>query len=562
MLRLFTRSRIAGLAVLAALAVSPEPAAAQPAAMPADLAVVNPNAIGFVHVRLAEVWHHKAMANMRMIVAKAGPKALAALDDQFVPKPSTAERVTTIIIPPFSVGSEPDFVVALRFTDPFDQAEVLRSYCPDGQMKRSGSTIYFAQEKGPVAVHFPDDRTLVIGGSKSLGPYLGWAPKVEGALTPAIATARDGQFPAIAAINVAATPQYPDIGEQLPPEYRPLARTRLVVATMGLADQVTLTMKMTYRDPDAAAEAEKALKTAAQEARSMMQRMKAEPETLLYGRDPDRAGPRPVEELPEAIAAVVVLGAMNHADEILANLPVKRHTSDLVASVTLPEWTSQYFGAMAMSAGLALPAVQRIRGESLRMQAMNNMKQIGLAMHIHHDSYNHLPPAAITDKKTGKPLLSWRVAILPYIEQQALYQQFKLDEPWDSPANKKAAETMPQVYADPRASAPPGMTYYKAFTGKDAMFPADGKGRKFSQVLDGLSNTVMVVSGGDPVNWAKPDDITFDPDKPLPDLTQPFGDVMALFGDGSVRGLDWKSLTKETRQWLVQVNDGNVIDLP
>ena len=70
------------------------------------------------------------------------------------------------------------------------------------------------------------------------------------------------------------------------------------------------------------------------------------------------------------------------------------------------------------------------------MQAVNNLRQIGLGMHNYHATYNRFPGPAITNDK-GDRLLSWRVAILPFIEQQALYEQFHLDEPWDSDHNIK-----------------------------------------------------------------------------------------------------------------------------
>ena len=85
-----------------------------------------------------------------------------------------------------------------------------------------------------------------------------------------------------------------------------------------------------------------------------------------------------------------------------------------------------------MAASL-LPAVSAAREcRSKNAAGANNLKQIGLAMHNFHDSYGGFPAAYSTDKN-GKPLLSWRVHILPFVEGQALYRQFKLDEPWDSP---------------------------------------------------------------------------------------------------------------------------------
>src|SRR4249919_3311122 len=103
---------------------------------------------------------------------------------------------------------------------------------------------------------------------------------------------------------------------------------------------------------------------------------------------------------------------------------------------------------IAVLIALLLPAVQAAREAARRAQCVNNLKQIGLAMHNYHDVKNGLPPSAIVDKQ-GKPLLSWRVAILPYIEQQPLYDKFKLDEPWDSPNNKDLIQYMPSIYMCP-----------------------------------------------------------------------------------------------------------------
>ena len=159
---------------------------------------------------------------------------------------------------------------------------------------------------------------------------------------------------------------------------------------------------------------------------------------------------------------------------------------------------------------LLLPAVQSAREAARRAQCTNNLKQFGLAMHNYHATYNTLPKPAITDKD-GKPLLSWRVAILPFLEQQELYNKFKLDEPWDSPHNKALIKEMPTMYMCPsRPNGEPGMTTYCAFVGPGALFEA-GKATGFQDVTDGTSNTLMAVEAKDAVIWTKPDDLKFDP---------------------------------------------------
>ncbi len=118
---------------------------------------------------------------------------------------------------------------------------------------------------------------------------------------------------------------------------------------------------------------------------------------------------------------------------------------------------------------LLLPAVQAAREAARRAQCTNNMKQIMLAMHNYHSANNSLP-RDITDKN-GKPLLSWRVAILPYIEQNELYQKFKQDEPWDSPHNKELLKEMPIPFKCPSlGKTVPFTTTYCGFMGPGAIF--------------------------------------------------------------------------------------------
>ena len=173
-----------------------------------------------------------------------------------------------------------------------------------------------------------------------------------------------------------------------------------------------------------------------------------------------------------------------------------------------------------------------------RVQSVNNLKQIGLAMHNHHDAFKTLPPAYIADK-SGKPLLSWRVSILRFIEQEALYRQFHLDEPWDSEHNKKLIPLMPEVYRAPGSKAGPGKTNYLTVRGKDTVFPGAEK-ISFAQIKDGTSYTIMVVEASDSsaVEWTRPDDFVPDPKEPTKGLVglRP-GGFLALFVEGSVHFL-------------------------
>ena len=132
------------------------------------------------------------------------------------------------------------------------------------------------------------------------------------------------------------------------------------------------------------------------------------------------------------------------------------------------------FGLLALPAAAVAPGVQKVRVAAASMSSQNSLKQIGLAMHNYHDNTGYLPPAT-SYSEDGKPLLSWRVLILPYMEQGELYKQFKLDEPWDSPHNIQLVERMPKVFQHPMAGSktPPGHTHYRVFvTPRDAKGPS------------------------------------------------------------------------------------------
>ena len=108
---------------------------------------------------------------------------------------------------------------------------------------------------------------------------------------------------------------------------------------------------------------------------------------------------------------------------------------------------------------LLLPAVQTAREASRRMESLNNLKEIGLANFTFESTHNRLAASYNTDKN-GRPLLSWRVHMLPYMEYGNLYDRFRLDEPWDSPHNQALIPLMPDVYRSPFSLAPEGQTTY------------------------------------------------------------------------------------------------------
>jgi prepilin-type processing-associated H-X9-DG protein len=194
------------------------------------------------------------------------------------------------------------------------------------------------------------------------------------------------------------------------------------------------------------------------------------------------------------------------------------------------------------------------------------MKQMGLAFHNFHSANDHFPAAAIKDKN-GKPLLSWRVAILPYLEQGQLYNEFHLDEPWDSAHNKPLIARMPPTFAVPGAKAAPGETFYRGFSGASAVFdPKDKDGLSLRDVTDGTSNTVGLIEAKTAVVWTKPDaEIPFDPNDPkkAADFLNAAGGHFpggfnALFLDGSVKFLK-TTINPQVFRALLTRSGGEVI---
>lgn len=205
------------------------------------------------------------------------------------------------------------------------------------------------------------------------------------------------------------------------------------------------------------------------------------------------------------------------------------------------------------------PALNQAATAAKMSQNKNNLKQIGLAFHNYHAVYNHFPAidsnGGAEGEQKGKGL-SWRVHLLPFIEEAPLYEQFNMDEPWDSEHNKALIEQMPMVFGD----NPEGKTSIHVFQGEKVAFKEGHTGPRIRDYLDGTSNTILVVEAGDDTAdiWTKPGGLEFNADDPIAALGN-IGEMFhALLCDGSVRNIS-KSIDKETLSNLIQNQDGNPI---
>lgn len=192
-----------------------------------------------------------------------------------------------------------------------------------------------------------------------------------------------------------------------------------------------------------------------------------------------------------------------------------------------------------------------------RVLSRHNLRMLALAVLNHHDAVGYFP-RDITDKK-GNPLLSWRVALLPYIEQNNLYNTFKLDEPWDSEHNARIGKARVKVFMNGHEAKDSAETFYHFYQGEGAIL--DPKTAvKVADVRDGTSNTIGIVEAGPAVPWTKPGGLPFDAKKPLPQRVGPFSNVFhTAMMDGSVAS--WKSeIDDDFLRLLIMRADDTVLD--
>ena len=193
---------------------------------------------------------------------------------------------------------------------------------------------------------------------------------------------------------------------------------------------------------------------------------------------------------------------------------------------------------------LLLPAFEHAGPAARRAACQNHLKQLGLALHNYHDVYGCFPPAIVYDED-GRPMHSWRVLILPYIEEQPLYDQYRFDEPWDGPNNRKLAGRSLSIFRCPETEDPKStMTDYVAVIGPNTVWPEEGT-TTLDDITDGSSNTILLVEvKNSGIHWMEPRDLHVR--QMAPGINPAAGQGIAsrhsgvanvLFADGSVHCL-------------------------
>ncbi len=497
-------------------------------ALPADLDRVPRDGVFFASLRCAELWKSDALKPVQERLGKDAPDVLKSFETSVGLPPDEIERLTLVML---EAGRSEGPLMLVGTAKAYDKEKVLGRVGKTTKHDIAGQAVY-AAEKGLAYVFFTD-RAYAAGPLAEVRALVGGEARKEGPLAAALKTAAAGKDHVVVGVNVGVVAKAEDpAGQRIPDAFKPLTKaTLLTVAAELSGDAVKGRARLSF---GGAADA------------------KAAEQSAKAGLELSRAA------LPPAIEK---LAKEPGVPKVVTEFLKKAQDGLMEAKLSLDGADIQLAGEVKMDSKLlgeaALETTQLVRRSAMRLKSQNNLRQLGIAMHNYHDTYGNFPPAAVYGKD-GKPLLSWRVLLLPYLEQDALFKEFHLDEPWDSEHNKKLLEKMPAVFAAPGAAAGTTDTPYQAFVGKNTVFEGR-KGAKVFTISDGTSNTLMFVEAAKPVPWTKPEDITFDDNKLLPRLGGIFPDGFnAVFFDGAARFIP-RTVSEDTLRLLVMPNDGMVI---
>jgi hypothetical protein len=215
-------------------------------------------------------------------------------------------------------------------------------------------------------------------------------------------------------------------------------------------------------------------------------------------------------------------------------------------------------GALALEKAMA-EAGNIVRTTLWNTTRRDYLKQLALAMHNFHDVNGRFPAQALYDKN-GRALLSWRVQLLPFLEEDKLYKEFHLDEPWDSVHNKQLIGRIPAIFRAPQLPLEDHeKTTMLGPVGKRAFFQGK-EGVKIRNITDGTTNTIMILeaTANEAVIWTKPDDFDIDAGRLHERLFQGRDSFGTAFCDGHYQMLQ-KTIKEKTLEWLFTINGGEVI---
>lgn len=493
---------------------------------------IAPDALFVAHLRIGDIWNGILTKDVlfKILAIKGGPEALLDLEKDFRSEagfwPGDFDSATFYVPVTPDLENRPSFVLILTSPKPIDKGQFLKKYQTGDSTRKGFIGVQITGDD--MLLHFPDPRTAVIVDDRLADRYLaGYAKDRTGWPMNKNLLKAIEKNTLVAALHMSKVPA--EILRDLSKEAPALMAAKQYVLAGNWKDNA-LRLELRGSFPD-----ESTTRKAREEALKGIGEL-----SDLIGLSIDD------KRIQEDFGSAIVL--VKELQRTVKELKMEIFGPDLVAKtvykVDLP----------IEKIAIELAEKQRLRAD--RKPSQENLKQLGLAIH----NYASASPGgdslivsgtdakgAPIKKLDAKPLLSWRVALLPYMEQEDLYKQFKLNEPWDSEHNKKLIPKMPKIFAPVNnVKAPEGHTFYQMVLGPKAMRP----GFTIANIPDGTSNTIAVVEAAESVIWTKPDDIFIPGDMPK-DLMKKFGGLCkggfnVLLFDGSVRWVDSKVVSERT----------------
>ncbi len=567
------------LLAVAVLVLSAGVASAQaPAALPADLDLIPRDAAAFFHFRARDIWQTDWMKDARQLLDRAGPDAWKEFAKKSPIDPSTIDRITLVMLTLGTLADpfpqvDPEAMSALvvvRTTKPYDRLALLQAI--NSREKAYQRQLYYFNEDLWSGLVLVDEQTFIVGSEDALVRWMEMRRmKNAGALQPALAEATKHH------VTIGLNPGLLGKDAQgVPPPVAKLLEAQCAMATFDLAKELRLDLRLEYEKADQAAAGEKAVRDALEMGRQALATPIAMVEQELKNQ------PAQLDSLPEGFAMLFALGFLREVDAQLKNVTIQRQNTTVL--VPFRTQRMEVGGAMIVS----LMAIQTL-GRNANMvfnqvgQAIGGvvgnekpkdpmeeyMKTLHAAMEKYQADKGTYPAPAMLDKE-GRPILSWRVALLPYLgdEGKAIYNEFRLDEPWDSLHNKRLLKKLPKALKAPNQFDDWGLNRYMTVTqmlvGKETAF-VGGKGPRKADLPP--KSLLLVNASNVKVYWTKPADLVYAPDKPLSDLFSPPpkpgrnavffaiggpNTLPVLLADGTYRSIQLGAQEKEFRELIAK----------
>jgi type II secretory pathway pseudopilin PulG len=508
---------------------APQPSAPARAKAPSgaiDTTYVAPMAAAVIVFHPAQLMKSPMAELLPVEVASAAGLKYLGFD------PANVEEATGFV--DLSNPQAPNYGLTFKFSQPIRGSDIpqqLRAHTQPDQLM--GKSYLKSQQPMMPSFYAPNNRTLLVAPDAAVKQFVEFPdPSKSGPIIDRVRKVPSGSDLYVA-IDVASLRPLIQMGlaqaqSQIPPDARPLLEAVNLLSaaelTVNLSSPGPTSLVAHANDEAAAQKLEKIMADATAKYQAQMKAQFAA----------EAASSDPVER---AFAQYMERVSGRWSQPLMPKREGAQLTFFRVETSNSPQQQLVVVAVIGVLVALLLPAVQAAREAARRNQSMNNLKQLVLGL-LNFESAKRSLPANAIYSADGKPLLSWRVQILPYLEEGALYNEFHLDEPWDSEHNRPLIARMPQVFKNPNLPMKPGKTNYLAVVGKECIFDGTKKGVGFRQITDGTSKTILLLEANadQAVEWTKPADWDYNANNPKAGLggIRP-GGWNAAFCDGHIQ---------------------------